>query len=354
MNFLKGILSHVSRRWIEYLVTLAVVTVLAYLGVPVPKLDVPDEPLIVFPDGWVRDDEAVAKVVAGHEFKSFSETPASKVVRGDDDDAFLWLAWVKILGKNPEPRNQKSVGSCVGFGYTLGAKLLLAIQIASGSGQEYGELVEEVPYAGSRVEIGGGRIRGDGSVGAWAAEWSRKGGYLVRRQYGSLDLREYSEDRCRSWGRSGVPDDLEPIARLNIVRDVVLCKSADEARKALQNGYPVAVCSDQGFSQERDRDGFARADRKWAHCMCVIGYQGGARKGFFIQNSWGKTYHRGPLGKGSPPEGGFWAEWSVVDRMLRQGDSFALADIKGFPGKKIDWLVKGEANANDAMFAVGR
>ena len=41
-------------------------------------------------------------------------------------------------------------------------------------------LSPEVIYGGSRVEIGGGRIRGDGSIGAWAARWVRDYGVVPR------------------------------------------------------------------------------------------------------------------------------------------------------------------------------
>lgn len=335
----KRLLARVSGRWVQYLILLVAGALLARLGVVLPPVPQPDGP--IFFQGWIEDHDAVDQVQRGQVFKSFSDTEAGKIVLGDED-AFLWKSWEKVLGKLPDPRNQRQVGSCVGFGFTSAASCLLAVQIANGNPQEYHDLVEEITYAGSRVEVGGGRIRGDGSVGAWAARFVRDWGVLPRKVIGNYDLRIYSEARCREWGRAGVPDDLEPLAKLQPVKEVVLVRNAEEARKSLQQGYPIAVCSNQGFSQQRDAQGFARGSGSWAHCMCIIGYQGGNRRGFFVWNSWGATYSRGPLGKGNPPEGGFWAEWDVVDRMLRQGDSWALSDVQGFPSRKLDWLLKND------------
>jgi hypothetical protein len=78
--------------------------------------------------------------------------------------------------------------------------------------------------------------------------------------------------------------------------------------------------------------------------MCIGGYQGGTRKGFLIINSWGSGWVRGPPGKFDDiPPGSFWADYAVVDRMLRQQDSYAVSDVSGFKRRKIvpdDWIVK--------------
>ena len=95
------------------------------------------------------------------------------------------------------------------------------MQIADGEAAEYRDLAPEVIYGGSRVEIGGGRIRGDGSIGAWAARWVRDYGVVPRGLHGSHDLRLYDENRCRDYGRRGVPDDLEALAKEHPVRGVV-------------------------------------------------------------------------------------------------------------------------------------
>jgi C1A family cysteine protease len=128
------------------------------------------------------------------------------------------------------------------------------------------------------------------------------------------------------------------VAKESPVKGVAQVLSADDAKKALQNGYPIAICSQQGFSSQRDQDGFCKAQGSWAHCMACVGYQDAPRKGFFILNSWGDRYHKGPSGKGNPSPAGFWAEYAAVDRMIRAGDTWAFADLKGFPRRKLDWF----------------
>src|SRR5437763_1529398 len=81
--------------------------------------------------------------------------------------------------------------------------------IASWAAEEYRDLAQEVIYGGSRVEVGGGRLRGDGSVGAWAAKFVHDYGVVPRGVHGRYDLSRYDERRCREYGARGVPGDLE-------------------------------------------------------------------------------------------------------------------------------------------------
>jgi hypothetical protein len=136
-----------------------------------------------------------------------------------------------------------------------------------------------------------------------------------------------------------LPDDLEPEARRYPVKTVSLVKSFDEARAALGNGYPVAVCSDQGFSMSRDAEGFCSPRGTWHHCMCFIGVTVGRRPGLCCVQSWGPQTPGGPIGIGDHPACAFWVEADVADRMLAQGDSWALSAFAGFPGRRLDWRI---------------
>ena len=69
----------------------------------------------------------------------------------------------------------------------------------------------------------------------------------------------------------------------------------------------------------------------------IYGASGG--RGFLL-NSWGETAHTGPTGIGDPSPAGFWADAAVLDRMLRQGDSWAFSGIRGFPARKLDWYAR--------------
>lgn len=270
----------------------------------------------------------------------------------DDADVVFWKAEEKIFQKLMESWDQLRVGTCVSFGYGRGADDLIVMMSADGLISWPGAHVATEPiYAGSRVEVGGGRISGDGSVGAWAAQWMEKWGTLLRIKYGAHDLTTYSESRSRDWGRRGCPDDLEPTAKLYPVAKVVLVERAEEAWKLLGNRNPIPVCSNVGFDSPLT-EGFCEPRGSWPHCMemrgRVIARRGTSRaltKAYPIQNSWG-NYLRGDAfyvdrnGDRQPlPPGCFLADEEAAARILRERDSFALGDQRGFkPKQKIDWL----------------
>lgn len=338
-----------------------VVYILSLFGVKSPVV-VPPMPAPVFPDNWVvfekdnvnrgfptgwtaprEEDRKQALATPG--VWEFKNTEASTAEFGDDVDIYLWKASKLVRGQLIPTRNQGSVGSCVSFGFGAAYEYAVDAQIASGKSiQEPVEVVQELLYGGGRVESNGGRspIIGDGSTGSWQARWLATGGAIKRGVYGSMDLRQYDQARCRLWGKNGVPDELEPIAKPNTA-SCALVLSAEDLRKALAQKYPVAVCSNQGFSSVRDSNGFASPQGEWGHCMVFIGYRSDI-KGFYCLNSWGEDWISGPIGPGEPPPGGFWVRWDVADRMMKQRDSYAVSNVKGFPKRKLDvndWIIQG-------------
>ena len=335
-------LARINPHWVYWALLIAQALIALHLGTrPAPVPPPPREPIINGNFGWIDDPASVRAVAGDLPVATFADTPAFRQEYAGPEDVFLWDAARKVLGHTLPARDQGNVGACVAFATASAVEALLLIQIAAGGAQEYHDLAQEVIYGGARIEIGGGHVRGDGTVGAWAAKWCQQYGVVARGAYGHYDLSRYSEATCRQFGRTGVPREIEPEARRHPVRGITQVGNANEAKRALQNGYPVAVCSGQGFSQQRDAQGFARPHGSWAHCLAILGYQGGARPGFWLQNSWGDHFHFGPNGAGDPPDGGFWADAAVVDRMLRQGDSWAFADAAGFPARKLDWYAFG-------------
>lgn len=273
----------------------------------------------------------------------FSNTDAGRVVQGDPVDTFLWTAVRKAAGK-PAPWfpnvNQGDVGSCVGAGTSHAVTVTIAMQTVAGHGS-FQRASPEVIYAGSRVEIGGGRLNGDGSVGAWAAKWLTTYGVVSMEVHGGVDLTTYSASRARSWGSTGVPADLEAVAKSHPVKSAALVKTWPDVVKAISQGYAISVCSTQGFSMTRDRDGFAAPQGTWPHCMAIIGIRGGARPGAFILNSWGDNAHTGPVWPADAPVAGFWADAAVVARMVgTDPDSFAYSGVEGFKARRVNWFAR--------------
>jgi len=301
--------------------------------------------MLPFTQGWVEDKRAVDKFLGELEFPVFGDTPAGQEPEAIPDKVFLWDACRKVTGDLLPPRNQGAVGSCVGFGTVAAIEHVMCAEIAAGEREVFKPLVQEYCYGGSRVEVGKGRLRGDGSVGAWAAKFCTQYGILARGYYLSdptklapkYDLNTYSEARCRQWGSTGVPDDLEGISKVNTITNATLVQSFDEACKALSSGYAISVCSNRGFTYGRDKDGFCNPSGVWNHCMALVGYKKTGRAGGFILNSWGATAHHGPIGEGNPSPAGFWADADVVDKMLKQKDSWAFAGVNGFVTRRINW-----------------
>jgi hypothetical protein len=328
--------------------------------VPVPGAAEPTDYSPV--GGWVRDPDAIAANLDPAVTEHFDRTPAGRAVLGDDD-VFLWQAVRKVNNRGPPKDNwypnvnQQSVGCCVGCGWKHSADIVQATAILSGAVFEWKPVSVEVIYANSRVDIGGGRISGDGSNGSWAKAAVEKDGLAAMAKYGSADLSTFSPARARDWGRRGVPQDVGAAAKIHPVKGCALVKSWADVKRAIGQGYPVAVCSDQGFAMQRDATGRARPQGTWAHCMCVCGVRGardGRTEGAFILNSWGDSAHTGPVWPADAPVAGFWADAAVVERMVRQGDSFALADVAGFPKRvvPVDWFIRaGPARGAPDRFA---
>lgn len=196
----------------------------------------------------------------------------------------------------------------------------------------------EVIYGLSRVEVGGERgSYSDGSVGAWAAKALAKYGSLSYKALGRLGLEDkYSGKRAKSWGATGLPDNLEPEAYKHIVGTTSLVTSFQDLAHLIENGYGVAICSNVGFENGgrgsttlRDSKGFATPRGQWNHCMfaSAVRYD---RPGACIINQWPLEAFDGPLDL-NQPKNSFWADERVIDQMLKQGDSWTLSGYQGYP-----------------------
>lgn len=302
-----------------------------------------------FATGWIPRPDAVQAALARLRRAGKPDT-FEAAARGlmqsqaTDDPVFYWESERKVLGSVLGSWNQGQVGSCVGFGYGRACQDVMLNEIAAGQPELYpGTYVSpEVIYGGSRVEVGGGGINGDGSVGAWAAEWVKDWGVVVRGKYGTLDITSYDERTCRQLGASGIPPDVEALAKVHPITETALLTTADGLWAAIGAGKGVPVCSMQGFTTTRDADGFCRRSGQWAHCMEYRGRFVHPRRGRCVveQNSWG-GYLSGPdsfeyvAADGSTrrqtlPEGCFCVELSVAAQALTERDTFVLAGLTGW------------------------
>lgn len=234
----------------------------------------------------------------------------------------LYRAWSDLLGGYPKYKPQE-VGDCTSQGWGRGWDLLEAVEIALGRQSTYKETYTEFFYAASR-QVGGILGPSDGCFGSACAKAAITIGTVARTA-------PYSGQTAKSWGYYGPPAELLPQAKT--LGGVALIDSWNSLVSALWNGFPVAICSDQGFTMERDKEGFCQPRGTWNHCMLVAGAKCDRRPGALVCQSWGPNVPTGPLAL-DQPDFSFWADRQVIERILSQGDSFALMDAPELDGSR--------------------
>ena len=257
-------------------------------------------------------------------------------------DVFLGHA---LLSVDPTwKRGAQQIGSCVGWGWALSATVLSACDIVCrGERESYAARVLEASvYGFARVEVQGKKnLGGDGSYGGAAANAVTKFGTLHYGQDYDGKVYNASTGLLESeWGRSGVPNELEPHAAKRKVSEAVLVKDFESAAAAIQAAYPVAVCSAQGFSMTM-KAGALTPMGHWSHCMMFCGVRWKPEPALYCCNSWGQCYS-GSVDATLPlafQRCGGWVSASTCSLMLRGEDSFALSGYSGFEPRTLpDWL----------------
>ena len=245
------------------------------------------------------------------------------------DPILLYKAWRDVLGKDPAYPAQQ-IGDCVSFGHGHGNDLLQCIEIGLGEPSVYQETDTEFIYGTSR-EVAGILGRQDGSYGAAAVKAMTTVGMVSRAMLGTDGT--YSGQRAKSWGLNGAPASVKQEAGAFKLGSAANVSTWDELVAALRNGYPVTICTAQGFTLERDADGFCRARGRWGHCMFIAGVRFD-RPGACIIQSWGPDTPSGPLALDQPTFS-FWADQSVIERILGEGDSWALSKSPAFEKREL-------------------
>lgn len=166
---------------------------------------------------------------------------------------------------------------------------------------------------------------------------SQTGGVLVRQNYkGIADFSKYNGNLGAGWGGRGLPDPVIDAANDHQIKTVSLVKNIEEARDALANGYGLAVCSSYGFSNKRDKKGFAKVSGSWAHAMAWTACDDtGSEPSFLVQNSWGKWNDGGHPEWGPIPDGSFLIDAETAAGMLSQNGAYAFSKFDGFPVQKL-------------------
>lgn len=268
---------------------------------------------------------------------------------GAGANSMLWELYEKE--GVPLPANHaQGIGDCVSHGEEGANEDTIIAAQAGGQEVEWkGELATEAKYGLSRCEVAKWwNSYEDGSTGTYGVMASRDWGSLLRKKYANIDLSTYSADLAKKWGAKGLPDDLEPEAKLHVIKGFTLVTSFEQMQDMLANGSGVNVASNRGFRMKYDGRGCFLPSGSWSHQMrfrgCLI-LKGNQPIGV-CQNSWANVpemnqqptfeLEDGRTIKG--PKGSFGVYPDTVNEMLRAKESYARSASQGFERIQLKWI----------------
>lgn len=279
--------------------------------------------------GWLGVDD-VQRGIAAQMPPLARAAPQLYGDRNDGKPILLYKAWSDVLGKCPDYPAQQ-IGDCVSFGHAHANDLLQCVQISTADkGEVYKETDTEFIYGESR-KVAGMLGRGDGSYGSAAVKAMTTVGMVSREMLGSDGA--YSGRRASSWGRTGPPSEWERKAGAYKLGASAQVSTYADLLAAIGSLYPVTICSNQGFTGTRDEQGFCAGRGRWGHCMFIAGVRFD-RPGALICQSWGPETPGGPLAL-DQPSFSFWADQRVIERILGEGDSWAISKTASFERRAV-------------------
>jgi hypothetical protein len=275
-----------------------------------------------------------------HHFEHLMETlkyplfgDASKKIKNSGKGK-LSTPYKSVLKFDKNPYNERqTTGDCVSHGTRNACDVSRAVEI-----DVDGEKEAWIARGATEAIYGARGFSGQGMSCSRAAEFvSKIGGILIRKDYkGVIDLSKYNGNIGAGWGGRGLPDKVLDLANDHQIKTTSLVRTIEEARDALSNGYGLAVCSNYGFSNKRDKNGFANESGSWGHCMAWIACDDtGSEPAFLVQNSWGKWNDGGHPTWGPIPDGSFLIHADTAAGMLSQNGSYAFSNFDGFPLQKL-------------------
>jgi hypothetical protein len=205
-----------------------------------------------------------------------------------------------------------------------------------GVAAEFFPIASEPLYGGAVVTI----MKTKGDRGAFTSaplQYATDFGFLKRGVYGNYDLTTYNPKLVLDFCQHGVPQELLQPEALHKLLTVLPVHSYEEGSALMRQGYSISMGSNQGFSLTRDSDGFCRPQGRWAHCTRMRGRRGGKRPGWAYGQSWGAGMPSGPntvtLDSGRVlglPEGTFFIDPDTVNRMIPEGECYAVSKMVSF------------------------
>lgn len=245
----------------------------------------------------------------------------------------------------------QGIGDCMSWSCAHNADMLACVQAyMQGAPEEVPyQVASECMYGFMRVEVyGRPDYGGDGANGGDAAKAVMAYGVLHRTKYNfgkGYDFTTYSGSRAKSFGATGVPDELEPLAREHIVKTATLVTNFNDAAKFIMNGYPISNAASNNYTCEgnRDNEGYARGT-PYSHAMNYVGVRWGAKPALLKTNTGWVNSVSGPMWPAELASDSkyaslltcmWWEEASLCDKVLGEQDSFAYSQYQGFKKQAI-------------------
>ena len=280
--------------------------------------------------GSVCNPEETAELLAKLKTPLFGATAYRLYGSGEGK---LSLPFKSLLKFDPifGPSERQTTGDCVAHSTRNAVDITRAVEI------DINKEPESFEARGANEAIYQSRgHRGQGMTCSSAAKYVHsKGGVLIRKDYGKVDLSKYNSDLG---ARHKIPSSIYTTeAKKHQVKTISLITTVQEARDALSNGYAISVCSGYGFSSRRDNKGIAKRSSGWNHAMAWIACDDTNKRFketlFLVQNSWGK-WNSGPRVH-DQPEGSFWIRERDARGMLAQQGAWVFSDVDGFPARSL-------------------
>ncbi len=280
--------------------------------------------------GSICDPEETAKLLGELKTPLFGAT-AYKLYGAGEGQLSLPFKSLLRFDSGFGPSEKQTTGDCVSHSTRNAVDITRAVEIdIKGESESF-----EARGATEAIYQSRGH-RGQGMTCSQAAKYvNQKGGILLRKDYGKVDLSKYNS----SLGASHrIPSSIYTAeAKKHQVKTISLITTVQEARDALANGYAISVCSMVGFSSRRDSKGIAKRSGQWAHAMAWIACDDTRKRHnemlFLVQNSWGH-WNNGPKVH-EQPDGSFWIREKDARSMLAQQGSWVFSDVDGFPARNL-------------------
>ena len=298
-----------------------------------PNFSTPRNIWKLYRDGFVGsycDEKDVAKLLGELKTPLFGAAAYDLFGSGEGK---LSLPFKSLLKFDPEfgPSERQTTGDCVSHSTRNAVDITRSVEI-----DIKGESESFVARGATEAIYQSRGHKGQGMSCSGAARYvNKKGGILLRKDYGSIDLSTYNS----SVGASHkVPKDIyTKEAQKHQVKTISMITTVEEARDALANGYAISVCSGYGFSAKRDSNGIAKRSGGWSHAMAWISCDDTRTVHnetlFLVQNSWGRWNSGGK--RHGQPDGSFWIREKDARGMLSGKGSWVFSDVDGFPARKL-------------------